>query len=84
MDGSVFTDENSVDSQSNLYPAKSKAAGGTRRADSVDRASSRGLSFIQEEEDSMSKRSEGMLEENLLRIGMKEKKPKKKSCCVVM
>jgi hypothetical protein len=80
MDGTVFTDENSVDSQSNLFPGRQKAAVGRKEST---------LSFIEEErgsiDDSSSRRPPegGMLEENLLKIGMKDTKKKKQACCVV-
>ena len=84
MDGSVFTDDNSVDSPFIAFPAKGKSAT-TRRGDSD-------LTFIREEDDSMSNKpspSEEVLEENLLKIGMKDKTSektsgKKNECCLIM
>lgn len=91
MDGTVFTDENSVDSQSNLYPNRSNSA--ARRMESQDRQNTRAsnLSYIEEERETLDEagssrlgpRPQGMLEENLLKIGMKEKPKKKKACCII-
>lgn len=81
LDGSVFTDENSVDSQSNLFPSKQQKTAVGRKEST--------LSFIEEERGDFDETSSrrppegGMLEENLLKIGMKEKKKKQGCRCVV-
>jgi hypothetical protein len=94
MDGTIFTDENSVDSRTNLgYPDgmtsnSSNSKGGRRMgdSDSEDDLNTRripNLSLIEEgNEFDLSMRSITM-EEDLLRIGMKKDKKviKKDGCC---
>mmetsp|Transcript_16901 Transcript_16901/g.25474 ORF Transcript_16901/g.25474 Transcript_16901/m.25474 type:complete len:604 (+) Transcript_16901:106-1917(+) len=90
MDGTVFTDEASVDSATNM----GKGGINDRKLKKASESDVRGnrmssLSNIEEERSSChdtTPHDSGMLQENLLRIGMKDKKniKKKSSCCVLM
>jgi hypothetical protein len=93
MDGTIFTDENSVDSRTNLeeggngYSSGKHGGGGKGKERSnsgeLNTRQIPNLSLIHEEdlEDlDLSRRNTGM-EEDLLRIGMKKDKKKSTGCC---
>jgi hypothetical protein len=85
MDGTVYTDENSVDSRTNLehMGGSSKKRSGSGDSEELNTQMIPNLSLIQEEDEidfSMKAQQSGGLDEDLLRIGMKKEK-KKSGCC---
>lgn len=87
MDGTIFTDENSVDSRTNLEYAEGlsdKKRNGSGDSGEYNNKKYPNLSLIHEEDEiDLSRRNTAAIEEDLLRIGMKKenKKPKKSCCC---